>query len=555
MQEWSRRVSSGPQWRDWSTQFRGERPTTDPEQLEIWGYTGRPSYSPGETLTLHVSTTAATYAVRVIRDGAEPEVVAEVGDLAGSWHDVPLDVFEAGCGWPICAEIPIPADWRSGGYLIEFIAADERELAIQDGFFILKPALPGAEAKLAMIIPTYTWQAYNDWGGGSAYSRDSTPSGPTSEDLDQASSMRELSGYSPRLSFERPWARGLIRLPSGAPRYLVASPPDSPWAVRYEQGEWAYANGYSFWCGMAGWDRFDGLFVRWAEQHDVELELLSQCDLDNQPGLLDSYECVITVGHDEYWTASGRRQLDDFISAGGKYARFAGNIFWQIRVEDDGATQVCYKYAPEADPLANAEDRDQRTGAWESLRIGNPAVTTFGANGARGAYARLGGSSPRGVGGFIVYRNDHWAFEGTDLYYGDVLGGSIPLVAYEVDGVSYTFRHGLPYPTGEDGAPDDLEILALTPGSLLAEDHQVPGSVLLTGDGDLAFMAEQIYGEDTEEARSRIRYGAAVITAMNKGAGEVFCGGSTEWPFALFRGDPMVERVVHNVLTRFTDRG
>lgn len=555
MQYGTRRVSSGPQWQDWSTQFRGECPTTDPRQLEIWGYTGQPSYSPGDTLTLHVSTTATTYSVRVIRDGVEPEVVAEIAELQGHWHEVPSDVFEAGCAWPVGVELPISADWRSGGYLVEFIAVDERGMAIQDGFFVLKAANPGVDTNLAMIVPTYTWQAYNDWGGGSAYSRDSTPDGASAEVLDQASSMRQLDGYSPRLSVSRPWARGLIRLPAGAPRYLVATPPDAPWAVRYEQGEWAYANGYSFWCGMAGWDRFDGLFVKWAERQGIRLEMLSQWDLDQQPGLLDVYDCVITVGHDEYWTANGRRQLDDFISTGGKYARFAGNIFWQIRVEDGGATQVCYKYAPEADPHAESADRDLRTGPWESLRIGNPAVTTFGANGARGAYARLGGSSPRGVGGFIVYRNDHWVFEGTDLYYGDVLGSTIPLVAYEVDGVSYTFRDGLPYPTGEDGAPDDLEILALTPGGLLAENHQVAGSVLLTGDGDLAFMAEQIFGEDNEQTRSKIRYGAGVITVMDKGAGQVFCGGTTEWPYGLFRREPLVERVVSNVLKRFTDQG
>ena len=40
-----------------------------------------------------------------------------------------------------------------------------------------------------------------------------------------------------------------------------------------------------------------------------------------------------------------RDAVDTFTAAGGMVARLAGNFFWQVRFEDDGATQVCYKYA------------------------------------------------------------------------------------------------------------------------------------------------------------------------------------------------------------------
>ena len=37
------------------------------------------------------------------------------------------------------------------------------------------------------------------------------------------------------------------------------------------------------------------------------------------------------------------------------------------------------------------------------------------------------------------------------------------ILAFEVDGVDYTFRGGLPYPTYVDAAPESLEILAMAP--------------------------------------------------------------------------------------------
>ncbi len=65
------------------------------------------------------------------------------------------------------------------------------------------------------------------------------------------------------------------------------------------------------------------------------------------------------------------------------------------------------------------------------------------------------------IGGFTVYRPDHWALAGTDLYYGDILGGAAKVLGYEVDGLDYTVRDGLPYPTFTDGAPEPIEIVAM----------------------------------------------------------------------------------------------
>ena len=323
------------------------------------------------------------------------------------------------------------------------------------------------------------------------------------------------------------------------------------WAPRREQGEWSIANGYSYWSGAAGWGTFDGLFVRWAERQGYAIDLLTQWDLDRDPECISPYGCVVTVGHDEYWTGAGRRALDAYIEAGGRYARLAGNILWQVRIEDSGTTQVCFKYVPELDPLAVAEDHGQRTGAFESLAIGDPPVTTFGANGGRGVYSRMGGSSPRGVGGFIVYRNDHWVFEGSDLYYADVLGATVPLVGYEADGVSYTFDNGLPVTTGEDGAPPELEILALTPGAWQRRTTR-SGSVRRDRRGRHAVPgAGAVWRGHTGDARGRSsRCGGHDLDAQGRGRGLLRRLDGMALRMAL--GEPMVEQIVRNVLDRFS---
>ena len=531
------------QWPKWLERITSDGVLPD-DQLQIWAYTGRPSYAPGELVELHVSTTASSWDLAVYRDGAEFDLVHEQKGIAGEWHPVPDDVVALGCGWPVTVSFTVPDEWCSGGYIVVVSAERDDQAVSQDAFFVLRAAEPGHRSKLAMIVATYTWQEYNDWGGGCGYFSD--------DFVDHSADPLEVreQSFKPRLSFHRPWSHGIVRTPVGAPR-IAQPPPPVGAAVGIPAADWAISNGYSVWTVAAGWARYDALTARWLEAEGYEPELLSQWDLDRDPGILDGYDAVVTTGHDEYWTATGRAALDDFVTNGGGYARLAGNIFWQVRMEGDLLTQVCHKYAAHADPELDNPDTAVRTGAMEAQHIADPPVTTFGASGTRGVYSRKAGLSPRGPGGFIVYRQDHWAFVGADVYYADVLGAGVPLVGYETDGVDYTFRAGLPYPTGEGGTPDELEILALTPVTLEEEDHGQGGNLISVADGDLAFVAEAIFGVDTQENRDRVRYGSAVITHMPKGLGEVFCAGTTEWCHALAVGDTQCEIITRNVLDRF----
>ena len=106
---------------------------------------------------------------------------------------------------------------------------------------------------------------------------------------------------------------------------------------RYPHMEWAYATGHSKKYASSGWASYDSHFFRWAERAGYAVDLASQHELHFEPELLDGYDCVVFVGHDEYWTWEMRDAVDAYVERGGHAARFAGNFMWQTRLEDEGA--------------------------------------------------------------------------------------------------------------------------------------------------------------------------------------------------------------------------
>ena len=114
---------------------------------------------------------------------------------------------------------------------------------------------------------------------------------------------------------------------------------------------------------------------------------------------------------------------------------------------------------------------------WSAPAIGRPESLTTGLSFTRGGYARVGEATPRSSGGYSVHRPEHPFFAGTDLRYGDVLGGADRIVAYEVDGCELTMVDGLPVPTYADGTPAGFEVLGTAPAHLLSitDEHcEVP---------------------------------------------------------------------------------
>ena len=512
----------------------------EPDAGEAWTYTSEFTYAPGQSVEFHTSSSAQEYSIEVIRDGAKPASVYEVTGLQGETFDTPEDVSVKGCGWPVTHTWDLPDDLPSGGYLVLTRAINTAGESIEhQHFFTVRAAQPGKDSEILFVLGTTTWMAYNNWGGSNHYEGNS--GGPHDNVM------------APILSSQRPWAKGQVWLPVGAPRIPIEVPPEMGAIPRYSALEWAYLHGYSKYYVASGWASFERHFAVWAEKNGYPLDYATQHDLHFRPELLQHYKCVVIVGHDEYWSAEMRDAIDAYVDRGGNVARFGANFIWQVRLEDDGQTQVCYKYNAQAqDPLMGTALQGSLATAWESPLVNRPGASTFGLNGFHCVYSGFGGWNPRNSGGYVVYRNEHWVFEDCDLYFGDCFGMSAKVFGYEVDGVEFTFRNGLPYPTFTDGAPETLEILAMNVSCLEEEDHGNKGTKLYAGDGDLAFKVTELYGEDTEELRQENKYGAGQMAVFSRNGGTVFNAGSCEWVNGLRLREPFTEKITCNVLDRFT---
>jgi len=520
---------------------RYERPGMGGARGEIWCYTDAMAYPPGALVRLCVSSTVPTFRLSIVRDGASTLPVLERVVRDARWQDTPDQCSVVGCGWAPSLEFRIAEDWPSGAYRISLSAEGPAgdELTAHHLFIVRPPPGPKPE-RILQVAASGTWTAYNTWGGSNHYQ------GITGPNRNQ---------YAPTVSLERPWCRGFVVLPDEAPRVPLEFDPPPGAAPRYPHMEWALARGYSYKYASSGWASYDRHFLKWAEHAGFAIDLASQHELHFNPEILDGYGCVVFVGHDEYWTWEMRDAVDHYVERGGHVARFAGNFMWQTRLERGGRAQVCYKYRARAeDPVYRSADPSRTSGSWEARETGRPGALTFGLNATNGIYAGWGACAPRGVRGFPVYRPEHWAFAGTGLCYGDLLGAQGHAFGYEVDGLDYLIRDGLPEPTATSGAPPGLQILALGLAALKEEPMAVPLDERFLSDDDAKYVAEIRLGDSSDAAVDRVKRGAGMIVNFTRGRGEVFHAGSCEWVAALSRRDPIVERVTGNVLARYLGR-
>jgi hypothetical protein len=508
----------------------------NPAILEAFCYADRISYAPGSLVSIHASATAPKVDITIMRDGLNPAAVASFTGIAAASVPTPPDFYSQGCGWPVLMQWTIPWNTASGFYIIRIRASRGGQIVEHEHGFCVRKSPAAARAPLLFILSTCTWTAYNDWGGINNYLGDKAPPG---------------FHFAPRLSLHRPYARGLMWQPPGAPRIVDEWIPGLGDTPRYPSFEWAYAKGFSKFYAGAGWATYERNFAVWAEREELTMDYITQHDLDEDPTILEGHQCVVMVGHCEYWSSRMRDAIDAFVEKGGNAARFAGNFMWQIRLEDAGKTQVCYKeMAGKSDPLAGTSRSHLTTSMWEDPRVGRPGSLTFGLQAIHGIYARVGGAVPRGSGGFITYRPNHWAFADADLYYGDSFGASARIFGFELDGLEYEFRDGLPFPKESAVIPAGLEILAMNVVSPVEADHRHPLTRPFIGDVSAAQLANFRYGTDAPERLDAARRGSGMIVSFRKGKGEVFHAGASEWVNGLRLREPFTEAITGTVIRR-----
>ncbi|MCA9124418.1 MAG: hypothetical protein H6822_32110 [Planctomycetaceae bacterium] len=265
----------------------GQQP--EPRSLFVEGYANQLSYVPGEEVAFHLSTSAASIKMTIERVGNANQVVWEKKDIAGAEHPIPANASSHGCDWPETFRLKIPDDWRTGYYHValqvedrggEFVHRNTRT-ATGSLFFVVRSAEPGTQSKILLQLSTNTYNAYTNWGGHSLYAYHG---------------RNKLQGS--RVSFNRPLSSQFYS-----------------WEVH---------------------------LAKWADQNGIAVDYAVNSDLEFHPELLAGYRLVLSVGHDEYWSAPMRDNLEKFIADGGNVAFFSGNTCcWQVRSEDEGRSLTC----------------------------------------------------------------------------------------------------------------------------------------------------------------------------------------------------------------------
>jgi hypothetical protein len=443
-------------------------------QYPIEGYPDGQSFTQGDVINFHVSSEIERYHVTIRRIGARRETVWERDIDNGTKHRMPTDASVQGCDWPVSFSVAVPAGWKSGYYEVFFGApdADNKDQWIEGrtSFFVIRAKKPGATAKILLQLTTNTYNAYDNWGGYSLYAFNS-----------------EGGRQGRKVSFSRP--------------------------ITSAAWEWEIP------------------FIQWAERNAYQFEYAVNSDLEFHPELLDHYQLVVSVGHDEYWSAPMRDNIDRFISKGGNMVFFGGNaLTWQVRFANDGKEMVSWKEAYREDPLYNSDAKSPLLSTlWSHPLVNRPENQLVGAGMMFGGMHRSKGQYMDGSGAFTVYQPDHWVFAGTGLKQGEQFGAGHRIVGYECDGCEHTFVNGRPVPTNRDGTPEGFLILALAPASWAPDEWQ--------------------WYERWENGR--IGNACMGIHGVSAG-GTVFTAATTGWARGLRGKDSMVGIITRNVLDRLS---
>ena len=298
----------------------------------IRGFTGDISYNRGQTVTFRVSTTAAAFTIDIYRLGYYGGRGArKIATVKGIKQTQPSCRREAATGlidcgnWMNSGSWQIPSSATSGIYFGRLVRADTG--GASHAFFIVRD--DSSRSDLLMQTSDTTWQAYNDYGGNSLY-------------------VGQPAGRAYKVSYNRPfvWRAGSS--------YAGVS---NPFNAEYPMVRWLEANGY-------------------------DVSYSTGVDSDRRGNLIQNHKVFLSVGHDEYWSARQRSNVDAASQGVARVnlAFFSGNeVFWKTRWEKsiDGRntpyrTLVCFKETFANRPI-DPLDPPTWTGTWRDPRFSPPA--------------------------------------------------------------------------------------------------------------------------------------------------------------------------------------
>lgn len=172
----------------------------------------------------------------------------------------------------------VATDTPPGQYLFRLDARGKRPSFVP---LVIRSEKP--KSAVTFISSVLTWQSYNQWGGSSLYK------GPDAKRETKAKVV----------SFNRPYDGD----GSGQFRYM----------------------------------EFPAIYI--AERNGIDINYITDIDLDSDPTILRSTRAIVFGGHSEYWTARMRGAIDTVVSRGVSLVVLGGNTAYnQITLGDKSRT-------------------------------------------------------------------------------------------------------------------------------------------------------------------------------------------------------------------------
>jgi hypothetical protein len=238
------------------------------------------SAQPGDTATLVVRTDATSLTLQMLRSGPETEPTYANGVINGSPVGAaqPVD-WRAQHDHPGPIAVLVGADWSPGVYAAQLTAADGRV-----GFapLIVRPVAP--QHRVAVVMPTTTWQAYN------FYDADADGWGDT---------------------WYAHWKTKVVDL----------TRPQSGRGVPYR------------------YRSYDLSFQHWLAQTGKQVDVYADEDIERfvtPDALRAAYDLIVFPGHTEYVTTALYDLVEGFRDRGGNLMFLAANNFFR-RVDRHGS--------------------------------------------------------------------------------------------------------------------------------------------------------------------------------------------------------------------------
>ncbi len=357
--------------------------TNGADNNEIVGFASATSVNRGDQISLYVHTIDPNYRIDIYRmgwyAGLGGRLVTSVTGLTGTQQTIPAPDPATGivdCGawinpYALTTNNPSdPTDWPSGVYLAKLTGSSGLQNYI---IFVVRDDSGAADLLLQTSVNTY--QAYNNWGGKSLYTFNSTS-----------------SKAAVKISFNRPYNF------DGSGDFL------NP--------------GYEF------------DMIRFLERSGYSVSYATDVDTHANPNLLLSHKGFLVVGHDEYWSWEMRANLTNARDLGVSLGFFAGNeIYWQIRYEDSpitgslNRTIVAYKNNWQNDPFACCSSAyNLITSDWRDLRF------TYISPPEDGLMGLMWNNTEPVDANIHIDDTSNWVFANSGLNPGDSMPG---LVGYE----------------------------------------------------------------------------------------------------------------------------